>query len=192
MSHYFIENPSILTNERQLELDIFGIRFTFLTNNGLFSCDKIDEVSLTLIKNVPPFSGSLLDLGCGYGVIGIVLARQYGVKLTISDVNGLALGYAVKNAGLNSVMAEAVCSDGFENIPQSFDCITLNPPIHAGKDVMYKLYEEAARHLNGGGSFYVVIQKKHGAESTLKKLKELFSNVLTVYKKKGCFIFRAF
>ena len=189
MSHYFIENPNLLTHERTLPLNIFDMDFTFLANNGLFSCDKVDDASITLVKNLPPLEGSLLDLGCGYGVIGITLAKKYGLELTMADVNKLALEYAVKNAELNKIAVKhAVHSDSFASITGSFDSIVLNPPIHAGKDTMYKMYEESAQHLTHGGAFYIVIQKKHGAESSLKKLRELFARVDILYKKKGCFV----
>jgi len=191
MSHYFIENPEVMTNERRIVLEILGNKFQFLTNNGLFSCDKIDDVSRILIENLPPLDGSLLDLGCGYGVIGITLAKKNGLNLTMSDVNSLALDYAVKNARLNGVTVAAVHSDSFENIDGVFDTITLNPPIHAGKEVMYRMYREAAQHLAPGGSFYVVIQKKHGAESTFKELSEIFGGRCdAIYRKKGCFVYR--
>ena len=190
MSHYFIENHDVITHERELTAEIFGMQFSFLTNNGLFSCDKIDEVSRTLIENLPAINGSLLDLGCGYGVIGITLAKKYGVTLTMSDVNSIAIDYALRNAVRNNIDATAIHSNSFENIHENFDNITLNPPIHAGKDIMYKMYEDAAQHLNVSGSFYVIIQKKHGAETTARKLNEIFGNCSIIYKKKGCFIFR--
>lgn len=188
MSQYFIENPSLLTNERILELEIFGRRYEFLANNGLFSCDKVDDASITLMHNIPPLYGSLLDLGCGYGPIGIVLAKTYGVELTMSDINSIALGYATKNAKRNNIHTTAIHSDAFANITGMFDTIVLNPPIHAGKDIMYKMYHEAAQHLTHGGEFYIVIQKKHGAESTIKKLNDIFAQVKVVYKKKGCYV----
>lgn len=188
MSHYFIENAALLTNERMLTANILGQPLKFLSNNGLFACDKVDEISTILIENMPPIAGSLLDLGCGYGTIGIALAKKYPLQLTFADINSIALAYAVKNAALNQVKADAIHSDSFEKIEGKFDTITLNPPIHAGKDTMYKMYAESAQHLNPGGAFYIVIQKKHGADSTIKKLKEIFSTVDTIYKKKGCLI----
>ncbi|MDR0272694.1 MAG: methyltransferase [Clostridiales bacterium] len=192
MSHYFVENPDVLTRERELELEIFGEKLRFLTNNGLFSCDKIDEASLTLIKNLPPITGAFLDLGCGYGVIGIALAKKFPIALTQSDINGVALEYAQKNAKLNGVSSNVIHSDGFEKIFGAFDVITLNPPIHAGKETMFRLYEESAAHLRPGGSFFIVIQKKHGAESSVKKINEIFQTCNVIYKKKGVFVIECY
>jgi len=188
MNHYFIENRELLTNERLLELDIFDAKFKFLSNNGLFACDKVDEASVTLLKNIPPLEGKLLDIGCGYGTLGIVLAKMYGAELTMADINPIALEYAEKNARLNGISATFVHSDSFSNITEKFDNIVLNPPIHAGKEVMYRMYKESAMHLLPGGSLYIVIQKKHGAETTLVKFKEIFSQVNVLYKKKGCYV----
>jgi len=191
MSHYFIENKALLTDERTLELDIFDTGFKFLTNNGLFSCDKIDDASVTMLKNLPPLSGTLLDLGCGYGVLGITLAKKYSLSLTMADVNGIALDYATRNAKINGVHSNAVLTNCFDNITDIYDNIVLNPPIHAGKDIMYRMYEEAARHLTHSGSLYIVIYKKHGAESTIIKLQEIYDNVNVLYKKKGCYVVQA-
>ena len=191
MNHYFTENPALLTDERTLTLDIFDMHFKFLANNGLFSCDKVDEASITLLKNIPPLTGTLLDLGCGYGTLGIVLAKKYNLTLTMADINRIALDYAVKNAKLNHVAVTPIHSNSFANIAESFDNIVLNPPIHAGKEVMYNMYKESAAHLNPGGALYIVIQKKHGAESTIKKLAEIFTRVEVLYKKKGCFVVKS-
>jgi len=188
MSQYFTENFSILTNERKLALDVFGHKLQFLTNNGLFSCNKVDDASLLLVQSMPACKGFLLDIGCGYGVIGIILAKINEISLFQSDINRVALEYAKKNAALNSVETTLIHSDGFKNITGNFDIITLNPPIHAGKEVMYRLYEESAAFLNPGGSFYVVIQKKHGAESSIKKLQSIYQHVHILYKKKGVYV----
>jgi len=187
-NQYFNENPAALTRERVLPLSIFGMDFSFLANNGLFSCDRIDSASILLMENIPTLSGKMLDLGCGYGPIGIVLAKRDPVDVTMSDINRIALEYAEKNAGRNGVRAQFVHSDGFEALPFIYDNIVLNPPIHAGKDVMYRLYEGASQHLSPGGALYIVIQKKHGAESTIDTLGEIFRECRILYKKKGLYV----
>jgi 16S rRNA (guanine1207-N2)-methyltransferase len=192
MNQYFIENPNLPANERELSLEIFSHTLHFTTNSGLFSCEKIDDASLTLVKKMPPLHGEVLDLGCGYGFIGIALAKANNISLTQSDINGIALNYARRNAQKNAISSTFIHSDGFEKITQLFDTITLNPPIHAGKETMYRLYSDAASHLHPGGSFYIVIQKKHGAESSLKKLNELFAHCEIMYKKKGLFVIKCF
>jgi len=188
MNQYFNENPNALTHERVLQLNIFGMEFSFLANNGLFSCEKVDAASILLMEHIPPLTGTLLDLGCGYGPIGIALARRYPVQVTMSDVNRIAVEYAAKNATRNNVTAKCIHSDGFVALPFMYNNILLNPPIHAGKDVMYKLYTDAAQHLTPGGALYIVIQKKHGAESTIKALSQIFQECRTLHKKKGLFI----
>jgi 16S rRNA (guanine1207-N2)-methyltransferase len=152
----------------------------------------VDYASQLLIGNVPALSGSLLDMGCGYGPIGIVLAGIYRLTLTMCDINETALRYADVNARLNNIAAEIIHSDGFDNVPGAYDTILLNPPIHAGKESIYKIYEQAPAHLNPGGAFYIVIQKKHGAESHAAAFKNIFENVEAVYKKKGYMIFKAY
>jgi len=187
-NQYFNENAAALTRERLLRLKIFDIDFTFLANNGLFSCDRIDAASIILLENIPALTGPLLDLGCGYGPIGTVLGKKYPVQVTMSDVNRIAVEYAEKNAKRNHVKAQCIHSDGFESLPFIYDNIVLNPPIHAGKDVMYRLYQGAAQHLTPGGALYIVIQKKHGAESTIKALVDIFCKCRTLYKKKGIYV----
>jgi len=188
MSQYFNENPAVLTHERELRLSLFGHNFSFLANNGLFSCDKVDAASILLLENIPPLIGATLDLGCGYGTIGVVLAKRDPVQVTMSDVNRIALEYAAKNVARNGVQAQIVHSDGFESLPYMYDNIVLNPPIHAGKEVVNRLYQGAATHLAPGGAFYIVIQKKHGAESTIKLLGEIFAKCRILYKKKGLYV----
>jgi len=190
MSHYFIHDPTKKITERELTLNAFGYTYSFLAASGLFSCDEIDHASLILLQHIPSIKGDLLDLGCGYGVIGIILAKLNDIILTQSDINPLALRYAEINAKRNNITTNLIHSDSFENIPLYFDTITLNPPIHAGKETCFRMYKEAAHHLNAGGSFYIVIQKKHGASSTLDKLKELFSLSEILYRKKGINVVR--
>lgn len=189
MSHYFIEDKNLKHEFATVEYYFKENKFSFTTDAGLFSKDHIDPATEILLNAIPLLSGSLLDLGCGYGVIGIVLAKAYGLKLTQADVNGAAVALTVKNAKANGVITQSVISDCFENISGTFDVITLNPPIHAGKAVTYRMYEESINHLNPGGKFFIVTLKKHGAESTEAKLKSIYGSCETIYKKKGVFVF---
>ena len=190
MSHYFIDDKTLADDFRTISYSFGGKRLNFVTNAGLFSHGEIDSVSDTLLRSLPELNGSLLDLGCGWGLFGVALGAAFGVDVTMSDVNPRALECAKRNADNNNISANIILSDCFDNINNTFDTITLNPPVHAGKKVMYKMYEEAALHLNPGGRFYVVIQKKHGAESTIKKLSEIFTeaNTRIIYHKKGVFV----
>jgi 16S rRNA (guanine1207-N2)-methyltransferase len=190
--HYFTDNalPDPAT-ERSFNLHFRSSSLTFTSNEGLFSYGEADPNSLILMRTVslPLISRQprLLDLGCGWGLIGVTLAKAYGYDLTMSDVNGSALFYAEKNAAANKVPARIIKSNGFEAFDENdlFDIITLNPPIHAGKDVCYQLYADAAKHLSPSGAFFAVFMDKHGGASHKKKLLEIFPDVREVYRANG-------
>ncbi len=154
MNHYFIANESLPVDERELNFVFKNNALTFKTNAGLFSYKEVDYASRLLMENIPtpPAQTSLLDLGCGYGAIGITLAKIYGLNLTMCDINGEALKYAKLNAGINSVHANIILSDGQASVPGKFGTIAFNPPIHAGKDVVFRMYREAAAGLTDGGA----------------------------------------
>lgn len=189
MSHYFIEDNSLKQNIKKFPYYYKDNEFIFTTNSGLFSKDHADPASDILLKNIPALSGSLLDMGCGYGLIGIVLAKTCSLQLTQADVNQAAVDLTKLNCEQNNVESVVVKSDCFGNISGSFDTIVINPPIHAGKAVTYKMYGDSPAHLNPGGKLYIVTLKKHGAGSTLEKLKSVFGNCETLYKKKGVYVF---
>ena len=189
MRQYFIEDNNLKHNIKKIINYYTDKRFVFTTDSGLFSKDHVDEATDILLKNIPPLSGSLLDMGCGYGCIGIVLAKMYNLKLTQCDINEAAFDMTKINCRENDVESEIIKSDCFENIGGTFDTIVINPPIHAGKAVTYKMFEDSVNHLNPGGKLFIVNFKKHGAESTQEKLTDLFGNCETLYKKKGIFVF---
>ena len=189
MKQYFQENKDLSADEIQIRMTRYGHDFIFHSRRGLFSHDGVDSVSLILVDNMPGIEGELLDLGCGYGVVGIMLARiNRHVNLTGCDINGIALEMAKKNAAINEVRAKYLHSDCFDGISGLFDTIALNPPVHAGKEVMYRMFAGAKEHLTPNGVFYIVIQKKHGAESCLRYLREIYEHSEPVYKKKGIYV----
>jgi 16S rRNA (guanine1207-N2)-methyltransferase len=184
-SHYFTDDkPS--GAEKTFTLRFGGNELRFTSGAGVFSHGEADRQSLFLISKIfVQKSASLLDLGCGYGLIGITLAKAADFKLTMSDITEKAVYFAEKNAVQNGVDAVIIKSDGFANIAGNFDIIALNPPVHAGKEVCFRLYSEAAEHLTAGGKFYIVMADKHGAKSHIKKLNEVFGNVKITARKDG-------
>ncbi|MDF2949594.1 MAG: class SAM-dependent methyltransferase [Sedimentibacter sp.] len=198
MEHYFNQNPTTEKEIYKFDWNIGEERFYFYTSNSVFSKSGMDFGSMLLVETVieenEGFSGNILDLGCGYGPIGIILAKLLkDSTMNMSDVNERALELCSMNIKENKVEAKVkvISSAAFENINESFDMIVTNPPIRAGKDTVFSFYEGAYEHLNKNGKLYVVIQKKQGAPSTKTKLESLFGNCETVGKKSGYFIFRA-
>ncbi len=189
MSHYFVEDDSLTHKIKKIEYRFQGRDFVFTTDAGLFSKDHVDPATDILLNNIPVLSGALLDMGCGYGCMGIVLAKTYSLKVTQADINQTAVDFTEMNCKYNGIESEVVKSDCFGNISGSFDTIVINPPIHAGKAVTYKMYGDSVDYLNDGGKLYVVTLKKHGAESTYRKLESVFGECDTLYKKKGYYVF---
>lgn len=190
MKQYFEDNDQLIDNEKTLKFNYYGKDLTFKTNSGLFSKDEIDEFSIKMIEQVDNDNiNSILDLGCGYGFVGITLAQKYPeAKLDFIDINKRACEYTKINCELNNVENYTIInSDGIQH-DANYDLILLNPPIHAGKDVVYQLYQQAYAHLNQAGSLYIVNHKKHGAKSTIDYLTTLSDQIKIKYKKKGLFV----
>lgn len=198
MEQYFTQNPTTEKELYKFDWNIGSDRFYFYSSNSVFSKSGMDFGSMLLVETIirenENYVGNILDLGCGYGPIGITLSKILNKsKITMSDVNERALELCLMNAKENKVQdrVKIVKSSAFENINESFDIVVTNPPIRAGKDVIFSFYEGAYEHLNEGGILYVVIQKKQGAPSTKTKLENLFGNCEIANKKSGYFIFRA-
>jgi 16S rRNA (guanine1207-N2)-methyltransferase len=129
-----------------------------------------------------------LDLGCGYGSIGLVLNKVFGLEVDMIDVNDRAIELAKANIETNHVQATIFHSDGFNQIQKSYDLIVSNPPIRVGKTKLYELLSETKNHLNVGGNFTFVINKKHGAESALKHVQSIYQKVAILGKDKGFYV----
>jgi 16S rRNA (guanine1207-N2)-methyltransferase len=193
MRHYFIDD-GMKHELKYIEYRFKGEKFRFAAHAGVFSKDHVDPATGVLLNCTSAaleshaFAESLLDMGCGYGVIGIVLAKLHGLRLTQSDVNPAAIELTRKNCKANRVCSDIILSDCFENIAGTFDTIVINPPIHAGKAVTYAMYEQSRERLTPGGKLYIVTLKKHGALSTIAKLTAVFGNCEVIYKKKGVYV----
>ncbi|EIT84066.1 methyltransferase small domain superfamily protein [Fictibacillus macauensis ZFHKF-1] len=194
--HYYSERPEVKSDRKRWAFPLRGHTYTFISDAGVFSKKEVDFGSRLLIESfvMPEVDGTILDVGCGYGPIGISLAKEFSDRnVLMVDINERAVDLSRENAALNGVSSiEARKSSLFENVQESdFAVILSNPPIRAGKKVVHQLFEDAERKLRAGGELWIVIQKKQGAPSAIEKLESLFDEVETVQKSKGYFIIKA-
>ena len=195
MSHYFQDDPNLISNIKTINFEVNGISVSLLTDNGVFSKNKVDEGSLAFLKVILPLDlgNNILDLGCGYGTIGLTLAiAKKEARVTLADVNTRALALCKRNADAYDLGQRVTIlqSDIYEKIEGPYDSIVVNPPIRAGKKVTYKMYEEAKQYLIDGGSLYIVIRKAQGADSASKYIESIFGNVELLDRHKGYHIYR--
>lgn len=193
--HYFTSRPTVEHDRRIVESELRGRRFRFVTDAGVFAKAGVDFGSRLLIEALElPVDAQVLDMGCGYGPVGLSAAMlASGGRVTMADVNERALELAAENAKLNGIRnIETVRSDLFAELAgRMFTHIVSNPPIRAGKQIVHRLFEEAHQHLTAGGELWIVIQKKQGAPSAWAKLEQLFGDVREMDKSKGYKIFKA-
>ncbi len=189
---YYAENPDSAHDIHELKVTLLGQSFTFLTDSGVFSKKMVDYGSQILLNTLNFEKGkTLLDLGCGYGPLGISLAKVQGVKPTMVDINNRAIDLAKQNAQKNGVEADIFQSNIYEKINGTFDYIISNPPIRAGKQVVHTIISESINYLKVGGNLTIVIQKKQGAPSAKAKMEEVFGNVEILKRDKGYYILRS-
>ena len=190
MGHYFT-NENLPSDIRENICVVLGKKFEFLTDNGVFSKDGLDFGSRLLLESIPleEVGGKILDMGCGYGVFGIVLAKILLVKVDMVDVNLRALHLSKRNAKLNDVtnLVSIFESNCYQNISTKYSTIITNPPIRAGKKIVYDIVMNARDHLENGGNLFLVIRKEQGAKSLIVDLEKVYT-VKVLEKKKGFFI----
>jgi 16S rRNA (guanine1207-N2)-methyltransferase len=195
-NHYYSNKPEAESNPQTIQFELRGHSIRFKTDQGVFSKREVDFGSRTLIETfeLPETEGALLDVGCGYGPIGLALAKEFGDRVVhMVDVNERALSLAIENANTNGVRNVSIYqSDRYENVEETgFAAILTNPPIRAGKETVHSILSESCGFLAEKGELWVVIQKKQGAPSAMDKMEELFSNVEVVAKKKGYYILKS-
>ena len=194
--HYYSNKPQTESKPRQWKFTLRGHTFTFETDAGVFSKSEVDFGSRVLIDTfeIPEVEGDVLDVGCGYGPIGLSIAKAFPERFVhMMDINTRAIALAEKNAQVNGVQNVRIFeSDGLASVGDvKAAAILTNPPIRAGKETIFRFYDESYEKLVEGGELWIVIQKKQGAPSTVSHLEELFSEVDVVEKKKGYWIIRA-
>jgi 16S rRNA (guanine1207-N2)-methyltransferase len=193
-NQYFENNENLKSEIKKISYFYKGTEVFFFSDNGVFSKGGIDFGSNLLLKNVSLKNvTSVLDVGCGYGTIGVTIAKlNQNINVTMVDVNKRAIMLcetAIKENKIEN--AKVFESNIYENVDQTFDLVISNPPIRAGKQVVHTIILDAYKHLNDGGSMYCVIQKKQGAPSAISALEEVYKTVEIVTKDKGYYIIRA-
>lgn len=194
MNHYYTNNDHLESQERILNYEYHHRTFRFISDLGVFSKNGIDYGSRVLLDSFekPLADVSLLDVGCGYGTLGIMLAGVgSNIQLTMVDVNDRALQLARRNARQNNISCTVLESSCYDGVGGTFDYIISNPPIRAGKKIVHEILSGAYDHLNQHGKLRVVIQKKQGAPSAKKKMMEVFGNCEVICKDKGYYILEA-
>lgn len=194
--YYYSKNPEVEHAEKNWMFELRGFNFKFTTDNGVFSKNTVDYGSRALLDAVDLSetpAGPILDMGCGYGPIGMTLAKLAPERqIDMVDVNERALGLAQKNCDLNQIQNVVIFESAeYQNVTAQYAAILTNPPIRAGKAVVQNILKGAYDHLLPDGELDVVIQKKQGAPSAKQLMADTFGNVQIIHKDKGYYILQS-
>ncbi|MEN3007466.1 methyltransferase [Pseudothermotoga sp.] len=194
MEHYYVEKPKCELRVKTAILKLKNGRiYQFQTPSGVFSFGEIDKATRILIEHCQIHGKKVLDLGCGYGVIGIVLKSEYpDLEIYMSDINERAVEFAKINAKKNNV--DVVIKHGAFFEPwkdDTFDLILMNPPLAAGKETVLRLIKESFEHLNNGGSLQTVAHHNKGGSYVKRTMEEVFGNVEDIHKEGGIRIYKS-
>ena len=193
MEHYFTNNADLKSEIKEIKYEILNNEFVFFSDNGVFSKNKIDYGSELLIKaylNKNTVSKKILDVGCGYGTIGIILSKLTDSEVHMIDINSRSIHLTNMNIKNNKINGKSFISDAYENINEKYDVIITNPPIRAGNIKILQILREAQKYLNKNGELWFVIRKNQGALTIMKKISDIYK-VEIIEKTKGYLIFKA-
>lgn len=190
MSQYFDNDKNIKSERKIIKFNFDNNVFSIYSDNGVFSKDRFDYGTRVLLNSVDidKLSGNVLDLGCGLGVVGIILGTfNKGINIDMVDINERAIDLAKNNLVLNNVKANVFISDIYSNIDNKYDFIITNPPIRAGKNVIRGFLLGSYDYLKDDGILYFVMRRDHGVKSMIKELSVKF-NTSIVNKDKGFYV----
>lgn len=192
MDHYFTNNQNLKSEIKYIDYSYKNYEFSFLSDNGVFSKNHIDYGSQllleTYLKNKGSIPSSILDVGCGYGFLGISLSKILDRPVHMVDVNKRAVHLAKRNADRNKVDVICLESNIYEKIESKFDLIISNPPVRVGKEILLKILIDAKEYLNENGELWYVLRKDQGAKS-VKEILSKYYNIEIIEKSKGFYIF---
>jgi len=185
MEHYFSEKQSSEFKIKKIKVHAKNIEFELYSGSGVFSKDMLDAGSKLLIEKAK-IKGNVLDIGCGYGAVGIAIKKlNPELNVILSDINERAIELAKLNAKKHSLNIAVIKSDIFSNIDAKFDTILLNPPQAAGKEVCFCMIKESSSHLKKSGFFELVARHNKGGSTYMKYMHEIFGNAKCIAKASG-------
>ena len=187
LQHYFTNNDNLKSEIKTIQYTNGDFLLEFNSDNGVFSKNHLDYGSKLLIETIIKngiYEKKVLDVGCGYGFIGISLAKILNCDVTMIDINKRAIHLCEMNIKKNKIVAKSFESNIYENVKDKYDLIVTNPPIRAGKNVVLEILERAKEFLNNDGELWFVIRKDQGAKSIAKELENTY-NLEILEKSKG-------
>jgi len=189
LNHYFAPHPKSKLKLGIIRVYLRGISFEFLTASGVFSKKQIDLGTKLLVESmILPERGYVLDVGCGYGAVGIAVATfNPDLRVVMVDVNERAVWLAKQNIERNRVSnAEAKCGQLYEPVKGlTFDCILSNPPVSAGMDTVKAIIAEAPKHMADKALFQMVVKSKIGRKRLQSFFEEAFGNFTILARESG-------
>lgn len=195
MAHYFENDESVISEPATITYDFQGKHLIYTTDHGVFSRQRLDFGSRVLMDSIDIGNAkSMLDVGCGYGTMGIALKSVHeDLQVLMTDVNKRAISLAKENIKCNNLEGiDVIESDVYENVHDTCDLVISNPPIRAGKKVVSAIISGSYDHLNKGGRLVIVIQKKQGAPSAKKLMEDIFGNATVINREKGYYILQSY
>ena len=192
MSQYFDSDKNVKSEKRLIKYNYNNKEYSIYSDNGVFSKDRFDYGTRVLLENIDIHSlcGKVLDLGCGTGIVGLILGTtNKNISIDMVDVNERAIELARENIKLNNLNNNIFISDVYSNVNDKYNYIVTNPPIRAGKDVVRKFLLGAKDYLSDSGTLYFVMRKDHGVKSMIRELEEIYK-VEVIDKDKGFYIVR--
>lgn len=193
MAHYFTNNENLSHDIEKTHVVVHNISYYFYTDNGVFSKGELDfgtELLLKTFKYNFPQEKQVLDIGCGCGPIGIYLSKQ-GFAVDMCDINERAINLSKKAMEEQKIKSNIFISDAYNAVDKKYDYILSNPPIRVGKEKLYEIVMGAKNYLKENGEVWLVVRKDKGADSMVRDMKNIYSKVEVVEKKKGFHIIKA-
>ena len=191
LEHYFTNNENLKSEIKELSYSYDNYVFSFLSDNGVFSKERVDYGSKFLLETYLKYKDveikNFLDVGCGYGYIGISLSKILNVKGTLIDVNKRAVHLTKRNIELNKVNCDALVSDVYNEVTDKYDLIITNPPIRAGKKILLDILDGSKDYLSLNGECWFVMRKDHGVKTMIKTLENTYICQI-IEKSKGFYV----